>query len=176
MTDYEEKELPMATLAHKLTFEEFKAQYGPDNKTHEYWYGEAIPKGMPTWIHGLLQQIVMQLLRQQGFFAASEVELRIDPNAHPRPDVVASKNKPRGQYPTEGLDVVVEIISEDDRAAAIREHCQKYQEWQCKEIYLVYPGDRSVVQWQNGSEIACSELAGIPVGRIWEELDAQYSG
>ena len=164
----------MATIGQRLTPEQFEAQYGAGNKTHEYWYGEAVPKGMPTWVHGLLQAIIAQLLKEAGFIAGLEVELRIDPEARPRPDVVATKTKPRGKYVTEGLDVVVEIISEDDRATVIREHCQKYEEWECKQIYLVYPEERRVVRWQSGSETVTSELAGVPVQRIWAELDAQY--
>ncbi len=44
-------------------------------------------------MHGLLQKIVMQLLDSAGFTSASEVELRIDPGAHPMPDVIASRTK-----------------------------------------------------------------------------------
>lgn len=165
----------MATATQKLTFEEFEAQYGQLDRTYEFWYGEAIPKGMPTWVHGLLQKIVMQLLEEAGYFTAPEIELRIDPEARPRPDVVATKTKPRGKYPNQGLDVVVEIISEDDKLSIVREHCHKYHSWGCRRIYLVDPKDRSVVEWQDGSMISCPDLAGIPVGRIWTLLDAQYS-
>ena len=94
----------MATVPQKLTFEDFEAQYGQADRTYEFWYGEAIPKGMPTWIHGLLQKIVMQLLEEAGFIAASEVELRIDPRAHPKPDVIATRTKlPAGPLPYQGF-------------------------------------------------------------------------
>ena len=81
---------------------------------------------------------------------------------------------PAEEYPTHGPDVVIEIISEDDKLPVIREHCPKYEKWQCKQIYLVDPSDRSVVRWQAGSMLAVPELAGISVGRIWEELDKQF--
>ena len=48
---------------------------------------------MPTWVHGLLQKIVMQLLEEAGFIAASKVELRIDLGDHPKPDVIAARSK-----------------------------------------------------------------------------------
>ena len=162
----------MAATAQKLTYDEFTAIYG--DKTHEYWYGEAVPKGMPSWVHGMLQQIIAQELRDRGLFAGSEVELRIDPEARPRPDVVALRTRPEEKYPTFGPDVVVEIISEDDKVHIIREHCRKYEAWGCQQIYLVDPGDRSVGRWEHGSQIACEELAGIPVAQIWEQLDKQF--
>lgn len=50
----------MATATQKLTFLEFTELYGQSDTNYEFWYGEAIPKGMPTWIHGLLQKIEIQ--------------------------------------------------------------------------------------------------------------------
>jgi len=161
----------MATAAAKLTFEQFQAQYGHDDKAYEFWYGEAIPKGMPTWIHGVLQHILMRLLGEAGYIPASEVELRIDPGAHPRPDIVASKSMLKRPYPTQGLEVVVEIISEDDSDRVVSQKCRKYQEWGFGSIYLVDPSDRSVVQWLDGAASPCAELASIPVERIWDALD-----
>ncbi len=167
----------MATATQKLTYEQFREQYEQGDRTYEFWYGEAIPKGMPTWVHGLLQKIVMQLLEQSGFIAASEVELRIEPGgAHPKPDVIATKTKmPAGRYPTEALDVVVEIISEDDRYLVVREKCRKYQQWGFGAIFLVDPSDRSVSEWRDGALIPCNTFVGISTDRLWAELDEQYS-
>ncbi len=166
----------MALVTRKLTLEEFEARYAHADRSYEFWYGEAVQKGMPTWVHGLLQKIIMQLLEQQGFIAASEVELRIEPGAHPRPDVIATRAKlPTGLYPTEALDVVVEIVSEDDRYPMAREKCRKYQAWGFGRIYLVDPRDRSVLEWRDGTEIPSSKLAGVPVEKIWQELGRQHS-
>ena len=46
---------------------------------------------MPTWIHGLLQAIIGRLLHESGYAAGAEVELRIIPDAHPKPDVIATE-------------------------------------------------------------------------------------
>ena len=162
----------MATVTQKLTFEEFQLQYGRGDRVYEFWYGEARPKGVPTWVHGLLQRIVLQLLTEAGFESAPEVELRIEFGAHPRPDVIATKTQAlTDAYPTQGLDVVVEIISEDDTFPNVREHCRKYQEWGFGKIYLVDPSDRSVSEWQAGATLPARDLTGIPVERIWKELD-----
>ena len=164
----------MATASHKLTYEEFAEKYSDLEATYEFWYGEAVRKGMPTWVHGLLQQIIMGLLHEAGFVAASEVELRIEADAHPKPDVIATKTKPSGRYPTAGLDVVIEILSEDDKYALVQRNCRKYQEWGFRNIYLVEPTDRSVVEWRDGAQIPVTTMAGVPVEEIWKRLDLQY--
>ncbi|HSU59099.1 MAG TPA: Uma2 family endonuclease [Bryobacteraceae bacterium] len=166
----------MASVARKLTFVDFQRQYGRSDRAYEYWYGEAIIKGMPTWIHGLLQKIIMTLLDEAGYKSGSEVELRIDPEAHPKPDVIATKGRIELPYPTRAVDVVVEVLSEDDTMPYMRAKCRAYRRWGFTHIYLVDPADRSVLEWMEGSLIVRDELATIPVERIWAALDAQIGG
>ena len=56
----------MLSATEILTMEEFRAQYENGDRTYEFWYGKAIPKGMPTWLHGRLQFSVMMLLEEAG--------------------------------------------------------------------------------------------------------------
>jgi Uma2 family endonuclease len=130
---------------------------------------------MPTWVHGLLQIIIAQLLRQAGFHAASEVELRIIPEAHPRPDVVATKSRPSEAYPSKGLDIVIEILSKDDSYPHLKDKCRRYAEWGFGHIFVVDPSDRSVAEWRDGTFIQVSDFVGITPDRIWQELDREYS-
>jgi Uma2 family endonuclease len=104
----------MAAVADKLTFAEFQSKYAHGDRSYEYWYGEAVPKAMPTWVHGLLQGILAQLLNEAGYSAGTEVELRIDADACPKPDVIATSQEVEEPYPTKAVDVVVEILSKDD--------------------------------------------------------------
>ncbi len=139
--------------ATPLTYDQFREQYGSDCP-YEFWYGEAAPKGMPTWVHGLLQQIVMGLLREHGFIAGSGVELQIDPAARPKPDVLATKTKlAPGPHPTEAMDVVIEILSEDDAYVKVQEKCRSYQAWGFRHICLVVSNDRSVLEWRDGASV-----------------------
>ena len=161
------------TTTAKLTLDQFQEQFGGGDRAYEFWYGEAIPKSMPTWVHGLLQAIILQLLKEAGFHAASEVELRIDPNVRPRPDVIASKSRPRGEYPTEAADIVVEIVSDEDSFPHLKDKCRKYHAWGFGRIYVVDPSDRSVSEWQ-GVLVETDHLAGIPAARIWQQLDLEY--
>ncbi len=165
----------MSTALQKLTFEEFQSQYQDADRAFEFWYGEAIPKGAATLVHGFLQKTIMKLLDEAGFNSAGDVELRIEASARPRPDVVATKHKfPKEPYPTKAVEVVVEIVSEDDSYSYLREKCRKYQSWGFQQIYLVDPSDRSVQEWKDGSAISCDHLAGVSVEQIWEALDASF--
>jgi len=69
----------MVAVAENLTVSEFQLKFAEGDRSYEYWYGQAIPKGMRTWIHGLLQRIVMELLTEAGYIAGSEVELESPP-------------------------------------------------------------------------------------------------
>jgi len=165
----------MATALTKLTFEQFQQLHPDDGKGHysgyEYWYGEALFRGMPTWVHGFLQAIILRFLTDAGYFAAPEVELRIDPEAFPRPDVIATRTKPKGRYPSSGLDVAVEIVSDEKNLADIKKKSRKYDEWGFGAVYIVDPRDRSVYLWSNNMATPVTDLASIPCLKIWEELD-----
>ena len=161
----------MAAVAEKLTFLEFWAKYEHGDRSYEYWYGQAMPKGVATWVHGLLQHIVMKLLGQAGYIAGSEVELRIVPDAHPKPDVIATKGEVEEPYPTKAVDVVVEILSEDDAMAYVLEKCQTYQTWGFEYIYVVNPESRQVFRWIGTALEVSDALTSIPAERIWEQLD-----
>lgn len=162
----------MATVAQKLSFLEFQAKYERDDDTcYEYWHGDAIKRGMATWIHGALQVIIAELLRQAGYIAGSEIELRIIPDAHPKPDVIATSGDMEEPYPTKAVDVVVEILSENDAMAYVLEKCQAYQDWGFQYIYVVNAGRRQLLRWTGAALEISNELTSIPAARIWERLD-----
>lgn len=117
----------MAAVAEKLTFLEFQARYEHGERSYEYWFGQAMPKGTAMWIHGLLQGIVGRLLNEAGYIAGPGVELRIVPDAHPKPDVIATKAAVEDPYPTKAVDVVVEILSKDDTMPYVIEKCHAYR-------------------------------------------------
>jgi Uma2 family endonuclease len=161
----------MVAVAEKLTLSEFQARYETGDRSYEYWHGRAMPKGMPTWIHGILQRIVMELLTEAGYTAGSEVELRIVPDARPKPDVIATKESVEDPYPTAAVDVVVEILSPDDAMAYVIEKCRAYQDWGFPGIYVVDPESRLVFRW-TGSALEISELlTSLPSATIWERLE-----
>ncbi len=160
----------MASVAPKLTWAEFQAQYGQSEQLLEYWFGEAIPKSMPTWLHGLLQIIIAGLLQQAGYRVGSEVELRISSDAHPRPDIIATRGKVEMPYPTRAVEIVVEILSEDDKMSHMLSKCRVYQEWGFQNIYLVDPQSQKVLEWVKNALIERDALGPIPADQIWSAL------
>ena len=165
----------MVAVAENLTFAEFQAQYSKLDRAYEFWYGRAIPKSMPTWIHGLLQLLIGELLREAGYIAGSEIELRIDPAAHPRPDLIATRSSVETPYPTKAVDVVAEILSPDDSMIYIVEKCQNYRAWGFPGIYVVDPESRLIFRWTGQALEVTNSLASVPATQIWQELDRRLA-
>jgi len=161
----------MVAVAEKLTLSEFQARYEKGDRSYEYWHGRAMPKGIPTWIHGILQRIVMELLTEAGYTAGSEVGLRIAADARPKPDVIATKGSVDDPYPTAAVDVVVEILSPDDSMAYVIEKCRAHQDWGFPGIYVVDPESRLVFRW-TGSALEITEfIATAAAAKVWERLE-----
>ena len=99
----------MASVPKPLTIEEFHRSYSGKKPHYEFWFGEAIQKPTPTWLHGVLQSILAEFLRRAGYKTGSEVELRIDPDWTPVPDLIATRKKVEQPYPTTPVEVVIEL-------------------------------------------------------------------
>jgi Uma2 family endonuclease len=119
----------MATVATKLSLAEFELQYGGEKPYYEYWYGEPVQKSMPTWLHSLLQKVLVNLLSKAGYKAGAEVKVKIVQEFHPIPDVIATRSPIEHPYPTKPLEVVVEILSDTDPMSRVVSKCLRYQEW-----------------------------------------------
>lgn len=142
----------MATAAHPLTTQEFREQYAGRKPYFEYWFGEAVQKSMPTWLHSVLQLVLGEFLKRAGYRSASELELRIDPNWQPVPDVVGVLRKMEGPYPTEPVDVVIEILSPEDRMTRVLEKCRQYARIGTQAVFWIDPESRAGWIWDRAAE------------------------
>jgi Uma2 family endonuclease len=168
----------MATAPQLLSLEEFRARYAQEKPYFEYWFGEAIQKPMPTWLHAVLQRILGDLLVNAGYKSGSELELRIDVNWQPVPDVAGSLKKIQQPYPTEPIDVVIEVLSPDDRISYILNKCRNYARIGISQIFVFDPESRQAWQWMNGSLEAISAMhlgngSVIELTTVWDQLDQQ---
>jgi Uma2 family endonuclease len=166
----------MATATAQLTLRQFREQYA-NEPGYEYWFGELVRKSVPTWLHALIQKILCLHFDAAGYESAPELQLRIDPEWEPRPDVAASLviEQP---YPTKPVDIVAEVLSPDDRMSRVFEKCRLYARAGIGQIYLFDPELRVAWEWSRETEnlerIAEMRLANgktISVQAIWEELD-----
>lgn len=156
----------MATATSHLTLEEFHSRYGDNEKPYrEYWFGEVVAKSMPTGLHGVLQFVVMLLLRARGWKPGSEVRLKISREFEPVPDVVASRVGIDPGYPTRPLELCVEILSPDDRLKKVIEKAGYYLSVGVTDVWVIDP--RSRTAWVVNAE--------FPQGR-WIHPDAALTG
>ena len=144
----------MATVTQPLSLEEFRSRYRQQKPYFEYWFGEPIQKTMPTWLHAVLQGIMREALRRAGYKSGSEVELRIDPQWEPVPDVIATL-KSIEDYPTEPVEIVVEILSPDDKLIHVIKKCHQYERIGTERIFVLDPVDNSL---GSGSQEAWKQL------------------
>lgn len=161
----------MAATFEHLSIGDFQLKYSRSERAYEYWHGRAIPKAMPTWVHAFLQFLISNLLFEAGYKPGPEVDLRIAPDAIPRPDIIATRGKLEHPYPTKAVEVVVEILSPDDSMSYLLEKCSAYQEWGFEFIYVVDPESRRVYRWTANSLQNVTTLVSIPVAEIWKKLD-----
>jgi Uma2 family endonuclease len=169
----------MGAIAEKLTLAEFERQYRDRKPNHEYWFGEAVPKAIPTWLHGLLQKIIMKLLDESGYLSASEVKLKISPDFEPVPDVIATAGRIEVPYPTKSVDVVVEILSPDDAFQRVLRKCKLYAEWGISNTFVLDPESREAWTWDSAADVLKPATVfllkngqSITLKRIFDELDA----
>jgi Uma2 family endonuclease len=139
--------MPALTTAAPLTLEEFRERY--TGEPFEYWHGEAVKKGTPTWFHALLQAILAEMLTRAGYVAGSELDLRIDPDFEPRPDGAAGRQRARKRYPTspDEVEIVVEVLSPDDRFVKVHEKCAEYTRLGIAQVFVADPEGEKAWQW-----------------------------
>jgi len=132
----------MAT-ATRLSLEEFHRLYGDVKPNHEYWFGEAVPKPMPTTLHALLEFILGTLLQRRGWQPFIELTLKMTPDLELVPDVVATRRQVELPYPTLPVEICVEILSPDDRLKRVIEKGKRYLDWGVEYIWIINPVERT---------------------------------
>ncbi len=168
-----------AVTTELLSLEEFRSRYTGSKPYFEYWNGEPVQKAMPTSLHSSVQVLVIVMLREAGYKALSEPELRIDPNWQPVPDVVGTVRVEQ-PYLTEPVDVVVEILSPEDRMSRVKTKCHKYSQLGIKQILVIDPQLRFGLNWnsQTGQLIEVESVL-LPNGNtlaldeLWSRLDIE---
>jgi Uma2 family endonuclease len=172
----------MATAIRPLNKEEFRARYTGQKPHFEYWFGEAIQKTMPTWLHGLLQGILVEALRRAGYKAGSEVELRVDPDWEPVPDVIATLGAIERPYPTKPVEIVAEVLSPDDRMVLVLQKCRHYARIGVERVFVLDPENRDGWEWNGlAQRLEHVQDMKLPNGRVialaevWEEMSRELA-
>jgi Uma2 family endonuclease len=165
-----------AVAEHKLSLEEFHSRYDGEKPYFEYWDGEAVQKSMPTQLHSLVQEILVQLLRALGFDPGGEITLKLDSAFAPIPDVIAAEGRIRQPYPIEPFEVVIEILSPEDSFSRVLRKCRLYEKWGIRQIVVIDPQEKLVWRFVNGTPrdtdvVATRGERSITAQELWAEVD-----
>ena len=164
-----------------LSLEEFRRRYAEEKPYFEYWFGEAVQKAVPTVLHVLLVKILLFVLDQAGYKSGPELELRIDPEWQPKADV-AAWTRIDGPYPTQPVDIVVEVLSPEDRMQRVLSKCRNYERIGIPAIFVMDPEFRDAWVWSRTthnleriSSLALPNGKQIAVEDLWSKLDVQLT-
>jgi Uma2 family endonuclease len=117
----------------------------------EYREGVLYPKPMPTTFHGLLEFMLVVMLRRLGLQAAPEVTVRLSPTKYLVPDVIAAPVL-RGPYPTEPVLLSCEILSPEDRLGTMLATCEEYHAWGVPFCWVIDPVKRTAWEYHSAAE------------------------
>jgi Uma2 family endonuclease len=165
-----------------ISLEHYHERYS-GQRGYEYWFGEVVRKPVPTWLHSILQVLLGEIFTRAGYIAGSELDLRIDSEWEPRPDVAATLQPITEPYPTKPIELVAEVLSPDDALTKVRDKCSLYSRIGIAQIFVFDPEREQAWEWnqqrgdlerlsdrmtlQNGSDLILSEL--------WSELERRVS-
>jgi Uma2 family endonuclease len=161
-----------------LSLEQYRQEYASQSGW-EYRDGEAIRKPVPTDLHGILQYVLCDLLWEAGYISSVEVDLRIVSHWEPRPDVVGTLDEHRAKYPTEPVEIVAEILS-DDQMTVLLKKCRDYASIGIPQIFVLDPGEHTVWIWnaQSGQldvtvDLKLGNGATIPGVDLWQRFETR---
>jgi Uma2 family endonuclease len=117
----------------------------------EYREGVLYPKPMPTTFHGLLEFMLVVMLRKLGLQAAPEVTVKLSATKFLVPDVIAAPVL-QDPYPTEPVLLCCEIMSPEDRLGATLAKCEEYHAWGVPFCWVVDPVKRTAWEYHSGAE------------------------
>lgn len=122
-----------------------------DKPNCEYREGVLYPKPMPTTFHGLLEFMLVAMLRKLGVQAAPEVTVRLSPTKYLVPDVIAAPTL-ESPYPTKPVLLCCEILSPEDRLGTMLAKCEEYHAWGVPFCWVIDPVKRTGWQYHAAGE------------------------
>lgn len=143
----------MATTitAHISLDEYLKTVYRPDC---DYVDGIVEERNVGEVDHGSVQarfaQIFLNLYKETGLFAMTEVRMRLQERRYRIPDVMVTRGKPAERVVTSPPLLCIEILSSEDRIARINTRIQDYLAFGVPAVWLVDPEERRLWIYRPG--------------------------
>lgn len=173
----------MAVSSHFLSLAQFDELYLDTKPYYEYWFGDAVPKAMPTALHSAIQAILITMLFARGWRALPELKLKLSRLAQPVPDLVVSKEPIETPYPTKPFPLSVEILSPEDSLRKVFEKGAHYLDWGIEFVWIIDPVGRRAftmslshpapVEVSLNESLAASNGLSISLGELFEQAERQ---
>ena len=150
-----------------------------EKPNREYREGVLYPKTWPTTFHGLLEFMLVVMLRRLRLQAAPEVTVRLSPAKYLVPDVIAAPVL-RGPYPIEPVLLCCEILSPEDRLGTMLAKCEEYHAWGVPFCWVIDPVKRTAWEYHSAGEpvrVASALRAGqlsVSLVELFSVLDTAY--
>src|ERR1700689_4687099 len=144
-----------------------------DKPNCEYRDGVLYPKPMPTTFHGLLEFMLVVMLRKLGLQAAPEVTVKVSPTKYLVPDVIAAAVL-QSPYPPEPVLLCCEILSPEDRLGTMLAKCEEYHAWGVPFCWVIDPVKRSAWEYHSASE-PVRETETLRAGELSVNLEELFS-
>lgn len=122
----------------------------------EYIRGEIVERPMPSLTHSVIQQFLSVRLHPIGM-CCPELRLRLAEDLYLEPDIsVFVTSRPTEQVPSTPPDIVVEIVSPDERYPRLLGKLEEYSRWGAPHIWVIEP------QMQRFQVYAAGSLTNVP--------------
>jgi Uma2 family endonuclease len=133
-----------------MPVEEYLHTSWPDGD-REFVHGEVIEKTMPPKSHAKIQKALLLLFSQweasKGLCALPELRCAVAPGVYRLPDVTVFRGEPEEETPSAPAYAAIEILSPDDRMAAVLAKLHEYREWGVAHIWLIDPDARRIYEF-----------------------------
>jgi Uma2 family endonuclease len=115
-----------------------------DGLTPDYVEGELVERALPTYPHSRTQVriggVFEALQKRHRCFGCSELRLRVSASRYYIADVcVFLGDPPVSPYPVAPPQIVIEIISPDERVSELLRKLEDYESWGVKHVWAVEP-------------------------------------
>jgi Uma2 family endonuclease len=138
----------------------------------EYRDGEVVERSLPTYLHGKTQFLILAffgaLRRTHSLHACAETRMRLRAGLYLIPDVAVFHPDEPGEVPDFPPLIAIEILSPDDRLAAVRDKLEEYRAWGVAHVWLVDPYSKRM--YTCNGELA--EVQALAVPELGVELKA----
>jgi len=136
-----------------VTVEEYLHTSFPD-LDREYRDGEIVERSLPTYLHGkvqaLLVAVFLALRGKLPLFPCVETRMKVRTGLYLIPDVAVFYPQEPEEVPETPPLAVIEVLSPDDRMAAVLEKLEEYRAWGVRHVWLVDPHSQRMYSCEAG--------------------------